>query len=319
MVEEAEKDGRLIPGKSVIVEPCESRRPRERAAARKLTTAGSIAASGNTGIGLALVAAYKGYRCIITMVSSSLGSAGKELELTRSMGKPEKMSVEKENAMRALGKLANSRIGEGEVELWEECARPKLTPRTCSAGAEVIRTPTEAPHDSPLSNLGRAESLLLEIPNAVMLNQYANPNSALHSPAFPSKADQGNVDPDAHYYTTAPEIIADLAAPSPSRASSGLCDLLVAGTGTGGTITGLARRLRESNPAVLVIGVDPRGSILARPEALNVLAEGESDMYKVEGIGYDFVSSLLGMCLDVRAKELTMSADSGRPQAFRGR
>lgn len=58
----------------------------------------------------------------------------------------------------------------------------------------------------------------------------------------------------------------------------------------------MARRLRESNPAVLVIGVDPRGSILARPESLNVLEEGESDMYKIEGIGYDFVSSSSFLC-----------------------
>lgn len=120
----------------------------------------------------------------------------------------------------------------------------------------------------------------------------------MRSPPSPCahRANRINADPDAHYYTTAPEIIEDLATPSPSRPSSGVCDLLVAGTGTGGTITGLARRLRESNPAVLVIGVDPRGSILARPESLNVLEEGESDMYKIEGIGYDFVSSSSFLC-----------------------
>ncbi|KAL8276619.1 hypothetical protein RQP46_010968 [Phenoliferia psychrophenolica] len=198
MVEKAEQEGRITPGKTVLVE----------------------ASSGNTGIGLAMVAAIKGYRCIITM--------------------PEKMSKEKENTIKALG-------------------------------AEIIRTPTEAAHDSPDSNMGRANTLLQEIPNAVMLDQYGNPDN-----------------PNAHYYGTAPEIIADLAA-----TPSGLCDLIVAGTGTGGTITGLSKRLREHNPSVVVLGVDPRGSILARPESLNKLEPGESDMYRVEGIGYDFIPDVL--------------------------
>lgn len=149
-------------------------------------------------------------------------------------------------------------------------------------GAEIIRTPTEAPHDSPESNIGRAATLLKEIPNAVMLNQYDNP-----------------ANPDAHYHTTAPEIIDSVAltAASPNdtdrRPSSGLVDVMVAGSGTGGTITGLARRLKEANPDSYIIGVDPRGSILARPESLNELKEGESAMYKVEGIGYDFVPGVL--------------------------
>ncbi|SCV67706.1 BQ2448_5317 [Microbotryum intermedium] len=210
MVEQAEKEGRLIPGKSVLVEP----------------------SSGNTGVGLALVAAVKGYRCIITM--------------------PEKMSIEKENTMVALG-------------------------------AELIRTPTEAAHDSPDSNIGKAKQLLKEIPNAVMLNQYDNENN-----------------PDAHYHGTAPEIIEALASISTSttsaggaRSSTGKCDLMVAGAGTGGTLTGLSKRLHESNPDVVVLGVDPRGSILARPEGLNKLATGESDQYKIEGIGYDFVPGVL--------------------------
>ncbi|KAK4053539.1 cystathionine beta-synthase [Microbotryomycetes sp. JL201] len=207
MVEEAERNGTLIPGKSVLVEP----------------------SSGNTGIGLALVAAVKGYRCIITM--------------------PEKMSIEKENTMRALG-------------------------------AEIIRTPTEAAHDSPDSNIGRAKTLLQEIPHAVMLNQYDNP-----------------ANPDAHYYTTAPEIIESIALTrqrsDSDRPSTGLVDVLVAGSGTGGTITGMARRLKEHNPDSYIVGVDPRGSILARPESLNTLEKGESAMYKVEGIGYDFIPGVL--------------------------
>lgn len=182
-------------------------------------------------------------------------------------------------------------------------------------GAEIIRTPTEAPHDSPESNLGRAESLLKEIPDSVMLNQYGNPNSTHqflsltlglimppsklknegadeNFPSSRSPCQQKKTDPDAHYYTTAPEIISDLSsASSPTtHSSTNLCNVLVAGAGTGGTLTGLSRRLKESNPDCVIVGVDPMGSILARPEGLNTLAEGESDLYEVEGIGYDFVS-----------------------------
>lgn len=186
-------------------------------------------------------------------------------------------------------------------------------------GAEVIRTPTEAAHDSPDSNLGRAESLLKEIPNAVMLNQYDNPNSMSSCPSGSPHTSESPLkgspklavsstehfllapDPDAHYYTTAPEIIASLAqttqSPSTSaRPSSGLCDALVAGAGTGGTVSGLSKRLQESNPEVFVIGVDPRGSVLARPKELNKLKEGESDQYKIEGIGYDFVRLPFSIC-----------------------
>ncbi|CDR49696.1 RHTO0S30e00452g1_1 [Rhodotorula toruloides] len=205
MVEEAEKQGRLIPGVSVLVEPT----------------------SGNTGIGLALVAAVKGYRCIITM--------------------PEKMSKEKSNTLKALG-------------------------------AEIYRTPTEAAWDSPESHISLAKRIVEETPNAVMLDQYNNP-----------------ANPDAHYHTTALEILTSLSlVPStPSRPSSGTVDVLVAGAGTGGTLTGLSRRLREANPELVSLGVDPVGSVLARPESLNVLKEGESAIYKVEGTGYDFVPAVL--------------------------
>ncbi|CEQ41469.1 SPOSA6832_03185 [Sporobolomyces salmonicolor] len=205
MVEEAERQGKISPGKTVLVEPT----------------------SGNTGIGLALVAAVKGYRCIIVM--------------------PEKMSREKQNTLKAVG-------------------------------AEIIRTPTEAAYDSPESHIGVANRLVREIPHAVMLDQYNNP-----------------ANPDAHYHTTALEILAALAS-SPSTAahpSSGTVDLIVAGAGTGGTITGLSKRLRESNPALISLGVDPVGSVLARPESLNVLKEGESAIYRQEGTGYDFVPHVL--------------------------
>lgn len=108
-------------------------------------------------------------------------------------------------------------------------------------------------------------------------------------------------DPDAHYYGTAAEIVETLSLASPDisakssttppRPSTNHCDVLIAGAGTGGTLTGMSRRLREANENVVIVGIDPRGSVLARPETLNALEKGESDLYKVEGIGYDFVSS----------------------------
>ncbi|GAA5900231.1 hypothetical protein JCM6882_002282 [Rhodosporidiobolus microsporus] len=205
MVEEAEREGRIVPGRSVLVEPT----------------------SGNTGIGLALVAAVKGYRCIIVM--------------------PEKMSLEKANTLRSLG-------------------------------AEIYRTPTDAAWDSPESHISLAKRLVEEIEGAVMLDQYNNP-----------------ANPDAHYHHTAVELLNALSSvpSSPSRPSSGTVDVLVAGAGTGGTISGLARRLRETNPDIAVVGVDPVGSVLARPEELNVLEEGDGAIYKVEGTGYDFVPGVL--------------------------
>ncbi|KAM0749192.1 cysteine synthase [Meredithblackwellia eburnea MCA 4105] len=203
MVQQAEKQGRITPGKTTLVE----------------------ASSGNTGVGLAMVSAIKGYRCIITM--------------------PEKMSKEKENTIKALG-------------------------------AEIIRTPTEAAHDSPESNMGKAAQLVRDIPGAVMLDQYGNEDN-----------------PNAHYYGTAPEILSSLSSLSPSSNNSGKVDVLVAGAGTGGTLTGLSRRLKEENSDTFVVGVDPRGSVLARPESLNELDVGESEIYRVEGIGYDFIPEVL--------------------------
>jgi cystathionine beta-synthase len=153
MVEEAEAAGTIIPGVSTIIEPT----------------------SGNTGIGLALAAAVKGYRVIITL--------------------PEKMSQEKVDVLKALG-------------------------------AEIIRTPTEAAWDSPESHIGVAKKLRDSIPNAVILDQYGNPYN-----------------PIAHYDTTAEEILA---------ACDGQVDMLVAGAGTGGTISGIARKLKERCPNVKV-------------------------------------------------------------------
>lgn len=189
MVEEAEKNGILKPG-CTIIEPT----------------------SGNTGIGLALAGAVKGYRVIITL--------------------PEKMSKEKVDVLKALG-------------------------------AEIVRTPTEAAFDSPESHIGVANRLNKEIPNSVILDQYGNPNN-----------------PNAHYEGTGEEIY---------EALDGKIDYLVASAGTGGTITGIAKKLKEKNPNVKVIGVDPFGSILAQPENLN---KGVFS-YKVEGIGYDFIPKVL--------------------------
>lgn len=184
MVREAERQGRIKPG-DTLIEPT----------------------SGNTGIGIALAGAVHGYRVIITL--------------------PEKMSREKQVVLAALG-------------------------------AEIIRTPTEAPSHSPESHIGVALRLQKELPNAHILDQYVNP-----------------ANPDAHYNGTAVEILED----QPQ------VDMAVISAGTGGTITGIAKRLKEKNPKCIIVGVDPVGSILAGEEPIG--------SYLVEGIGYDFVPDVL--------------------------
>lgn len=191
MIEEAERKGRIKPG-DTLIEPT----------------------SGNTGIGLALVAAVKGYKTIITL--------------------PEKMSPEKVAVLRSLN-------------------------------ATIIRTPTQAAFDSPESHIGVARRLQKEIPNAHILDQYGNPDNPL-----------------AHEYGTAEEVW---------EQTDGKITAIVAGAGTGGTITGLARGLRKHNENVKIIAADPYGSILAMPTSLNNMHANES--YKVEGIGYDFVPDVL--------------------------
>ncbi|KAI1006182.1 Cystathionine beta-synthase [Podosphaera aphanis] len=191
MIEEAEKSGRIKPG-DTLIEPT----------------------SGNTGIGLALVGAVKGYKTIITL--------------------PEKMSPEKVAVLRALG-------------------------------ATIIRTPTQAAFDSPESHIGVAKRLLKEIPNSHILDQYANPDNPL-----------------AHELGTAEEIW---------NQTGGKIKAIVAGAGTGGTITGLSKGLKSRNPEIKVIAADPLGSILALPESLN--QEHANEAYKVEGIGYDFIPNVL--------------------------
>ena len=126
-------------------------------------------------------------------------------------------------------------------------------------GAEIIRTPTEAAWDAPESHIGVANQLKSILPNAHILDQYSNPDN-----------------PGAHYDGTAVEIL---------EQTGGEFDVLVATAGTGGTITGIAKRLKEAKPEVQIVGVDPEGSILAGP--------GPIGSYKVEGIGYDFIPDVL--------------------------
>ena len=179
MIEAAERAGTLRPG-GTIVEPT----------------------SGNTGHGLAIAAAIRGYKCIFVM--------------------PDKMSQEKIALLRAYG-------------------------------AEVIITPTAVAPDSPESYYRVADRLTEEIPGAFQPNQYWNPEN-----------------PKTHYETTGPEIWAQ---------TDGRIDVFVAGVGTGGTISGVGRYLKEQNPDVTIVGADPEGSLYSGDEPRP---------YLVEGIGEDF-------------------------------
>jgi cystathionine beta-synthase len=130
-------------------------------------------------------------------------------------------------------------------------------------GAEIIRTPTEAAFDSPESHISVARRLQSELPNAHILDQYSNPEN-----------------PAIHERTTGQEILDDL---------DGQVDMVVMGAGTGGSITGVARRLKAHNPKCIVVGADPVGSILG--------GGTEVGTYKVEGIGYDFIPEVLDRSL----------------------
>ncbi len=187
IIEDAERDGRLRPGGTIIE-----------------------ATSGNTGVGLAIAAAIKGYRCIFVM--------------------PDKMSQEKILLLRAYG-------------------------------ARVVVTPTAVEPEDPRSYYSVARRLVEETPNSILANQYYNP-----------------VNPQAHYNTTGPELWAQ---------TSGRITHLIVGMGTGGTISGTGRYLKEQNPNVQVIGVDPIGSILYELHRSGNYTEAEG--YKVEGIGEDFL------------------------------
>lgn len=181
MIEAAERTGIIRPGVTTIVE----------------------ATSGNTGVGLAMVAAVKGYRCIFVM--------------------PDKMSDEKISLLKAYG-------------------------------AEVVIVPTNVPADSPDSYAGVAKRLINEIPNAWQPNQFAN-----------------MANPDIHELTTGPEIW---------EQTGGRISCFVSGIGTGGTISGVGKFLKERNPQLKVVGADPEGSILSG---------GTPKPWKVEGIGEDYV------------------------------
>ena len=137
------------------------------------------------------------------------------------------------------------------------------------SGAEITRTPTEAAFDSPESHIGVAKRLNEEIPNSHILDQYSNPSNPL-----------------AHYEGTAEELLYQC---------DGRIDMMVISAGTGGTISGVARKLKEKCPGIKIIGVDPKGSILAQPESLN--DEMRLQSYKVEGIGYDFIPDVLDRSL----------------------
>lgn len=126
-------------------------------------------------------------------------------------------------------------------------------------GATIYRTPTEVASSDPASHISLAARLKAEIPNSHILDQYANPNN-----------------PNAHYRGTAQEIIDDFGKD---------LHMVVAGVGTGGTISGIAKRLKEYNPSIQIIGVDPEGSILG--------GGTEVGSYQVEGIGYDFFPDVL--------------------------
>jgi cystathionine beta-synthase len=195
MVEEAEKSGRIKPG-DVLIEPT----------------------SGNTGIGMCLTAALKGYKMIICL--------------------PQKMSGEKVNTMKCLG-------------------------------AEIIRTPTEAAWDDKDSHIFLSARLAKDL-NGHVLDQYKNPANPL-----------------AHYEGTAEEIY---------EQCDGKLDYMVMSTGTGGTATGVAMKLKEKIPGIKIVGVDPYGSIMAKPDSLNdgSARTGHKRLqpYQVEGIGYDFIPTV---------------------------
>ncbi len=180
MVTAAEDHGRLRPG-GTIVEPT----------------------SGNTGIGLAIVAAQRGYRCIFVV--------------------PDKVSQDKIDVLRAYG-------------------------------AEVVVCPTAVEPEDPRSYYRTSERLAKEVPGAALLNQYANP-----------------ANPEAHYATTGPELW---------EQTGGRIDVFVAGVGTGGTISGAGRYLKERDADILVVGADPEGSLYSGDEARP---------YLVEGVGEDFI------------------------------
>ena len=189
MIEDAEKDGRLKPGGTIIE-----------------------GTSGNTGMGLAIAAIMKGYKCIFTST--------------------DKQSKEKFDALRALG-------------------------------AEVIVCPTDVDTEDPRSYYSVSSRLEKETPNSWKPNQYDNPSNA-----------------QAHYESTGPEIWDQ---------TDGKITHLVVGVGTGGTISGTARFLKEKNPNIQVLGIDTYGSIFKQYKETGSYSKDEIYTYVTEGIGEDFL------------------------------
>ena len=191
IIDDAERAGLLKPGGTIVE-----------------------ATSGNTGAGLAMAAAVRGYRCIFVL--------------------PDKQSEEKRAALRAYG-------------------------------ARVVVTPTNVEPEDPRSYYSVSRRLADETPNAFYANQYHNPSN-----------------PEAHYISTGPELYEQL---------DGKIDVFIAGLGTGGTITGIGKYLKEKNPDVKIIGVDPVGSIYYDYFKTGQLTEPFS--YVLEGIGEDFLPSTM--------------------------
>ena len=197
IIEDAERRGELRPGGTIVE-----------------------GTSGNTGVGLAIAAALKGYRCVFTM--------------------PDKMSQEKVRLLKAYG-------------------------------AEVVITPTAVPPDHPDNYVMKAKQIAKETPGAILANQFYN-----------------EINPQAHYDTTGPEIWDQ---------TKGKITHLVAGAGTGGTVSGAGKYLKERNSKIRVIAGDPVGSLYTHYHRTRQMGEGHP--YKVEGIGGDKIPTTIWFdCID---------------------
>ncbi|MBN9683371.1 MULTISPECIES: pyridoxal-phosphate dependent enzyme [unclassified Corallococcus] len=212
IIEKAEREGKLKPGGTIVENT-----------------------SGNTGMGVALAAAVKGYKCIFTM--------------------PDKMSLEKINRLKAMG-------------------------------AQVVVTPTNVPAEDPRSYYETSKRLAKETPGAFMLNQYHNPDNI-----------------EAHYHTTGPEIF---------QQTEGKFDYFVSGLGTGGTMSGAGKFLKEKIPGLKNIGVDPEGSVYEGYFKTGKLTEPH--VYKVEGIGEDMLCGAMDFKVvdDVRQVDDRMCFNAAR-------